>query len=62
MNAGRFSKTFTAEILILTVKYCLPQIEYLLIHVFLINIRHGNVKLALLKEFKPIILDFANEN
>jgi hypothetical protein len=61
-NAGRFSKTFTAEILIQTTKYCLPQIKYLLIHVFLINFRQGNVKLVLLKEFKPIILDFASEN
>jgi hypothetical protein len=38
-NAGRFSKTFTAEILVQTAKYCLPQITYLLIHVFLINFR-----------------------
>jgi hypothetical protein len=56
-NAGRFSKTFTADILVQTAKYCLPQIKYLLIHVFLINFRQGNVKLVLLKEFKPIILD-----
>jgi hypothetical protein len=28
----------------------------------LINFRQGNVKLVLLKEFKPIILDFASEN
>jgi hypothetical protein len=35
-NAGRFSKTFTTEILVQTAKYCLPQIKYLLIHVFLI--------------------------
>ena len=61
-NAGRFSKTFTAEILVLTAKYCLPQITYLLIHVFLINFRQGNVKLVLLKEFKPIILHVASEN
>ena len=60
-NAGRFSKTFTAEILVQMAKYCLPQITYLLIHVFLINFRQGNVKLVLL-EFKPIILDFASEN
>jgi hypothetical protein len=26
------------------------------------NFRQGNVKLVLLKEFKPIILDFASEN
>jgi hypothetical protein len=51
-----------AEILVQTAKYCLPQIKYLLIHVFLINFRQGNVKLVLLKEFKPIILDFASEN
>jgi hypothetical protein len=51
------------EILIQTPKYCVPQIKYLLIHVFLINIRQGNVKLVLLKEFlKTIILDFASEN
>ena len=63
-NAGRFSKTSTAEILVQMAKYCLPQIKYmyLLIHVFLINFRQGNVKLVLLKEFKPIILDFASEN
>jgi hypothetical protein len=61
-NAGRFSKIFTAEIIVQTAKYCLPQIKYLLIHVFLINFRQGNVKLVLLKEFKPIILDFASEN
>jgi hypothetical protein len=60
-NAGRFSKTFTAEILVQTAKYCLPQIKYLLIHVFLI-FRQGNVKLVLLKEYKPIILDFASKN
>jgi hypothetical protein len=30
--------------------------------VFLINFRQGNVKLVLLKEFKPIILHFASEN
>jgi hypothetical protein len=34
----------------------------LLIHVFLIKFRQGNVKLVLLKEFKPIILEFASEN
>jgi hypothetical protein len=34
----------------------------LLIHVFLINFRQRNVKLVLLKEFKPIILHFASEN
>jgi hypothetical protein len=51
-----------AEILVQMEKYCLPQIKYLLIHVFLINFRQGNVKLVLLKEFKPIILDFASEN
>jgi len=28
----------------------------------LINFTQGNVKLVLLKEFKPIILDFASEN
>ena len=61
-NAGRFSKTFTEEILVQMAKYCLPQIKYLLIHVFLINFRQENVKLVLLKEFKPIILDFASEN
>ena len=61
-NAGRFSKTFTAEILVQTAKYCLPQITYLLIHVFLINFRQGNVKLVLLKEVKPIILHVASEN
>ena len=43
-------------------KYCLPQIKYLLIHVFLINFRQRNFKLVLLKEFKPIILDFASKN
>jgi hypothetical protein len=48
--------------LVQTAKYCLPQITYLLIHVFLINFRQGNVKLVLLKEFKPIILHFASEN
>jgi hypothetical protein len=32
------------------------------IRVFLINFRQGNVKLVLLKEFKPIILDFPMEN
>jgi hypothetical protein len=61
-NAGRFSKTFKAEILVQTAKYCLPQIKYLLIHVFLINFRQGNVKLVLLKELKPIILHVASEN
>jgi hypothetical protein len=45
------------EILIQTAKYCLPQIKYLLFHVFLKIFRQGNVKLVLLKEFKPIILD-----
>jgi hypothetical protein len=44
----KFSKTFTAEILVQMAKYCLPQITYLLIHVFLINFRQGNVKLVLL--------------
>jgi hypothetical protein len=29
---------------------------------FLLNFRQGNVKLVLFKEFKPIFLDFANEN
>jgi hypothetical protein len=48
--------------LVQTAKYCLPQITYLLIHVFLINFRQGNVKLVLLKEFKLIILHFASEN
>ena len=61
-NAGRFSKTFMTEILIQTPKYCVPQIKYLLIHVFFINFRQRNVKLVLLKEFKPIIPDFASEN
>ena len=61
-NAGRFGKTFTAEILVQTAKYCLPQITYLLIHFFGINFRQGNVKLVLLKEFKPIILHVASEN
>jgi hypothetical protein len=42
--------------------YGLPQITYLLIHVFLINFRQGNVKLVLLKGFKPIILHVASEN
>jgi hypothetical protein len=51
-----------AEILVQTGKYCLPQIMNLLIHVFLIKFRQGNVKLVLLKEFKPIILEFASEN
>ena len=45
-----------------TAKYCLPQITYLLIHVFFINVRQRNVKLVLLKELKPIILHFASEN
>ena len=49
-NTGRFSKIFTTEILVETAKYCLPQIKYLIIHVFLINIRQGNVKCVLLKE------------
>ena len=61
-NTGRFSKTFMAAILVQTAKYCLPQITYLLIHVFLINFRQGNVKLVLLKEFKPIILHVASKN
>ena len=51
-----------AEILIETGKYYLPQTKYLTIHVFLINIREGNVKCVLFKEFKPIILDFENEH
>jgi hypothetical protein len=50
------------ENLVQMAKYCLPQIMYLLIHVFLINFRQGNVKLVLLKEFKPIILHVASEN
>ena len=33
-KAGRFSKTFTAEILVQMAKYCLTQIKYLIIHVF----------------------------
>jgi hypothetical protein len=45
-----------------TPKYCVPQIKYLLIDVFLINFRQGNAKLVLLKEIKPIILDIASEN
>ena len=45
-----------AEIIVQMAKYCLPQIKYLLIHVFLIDFRQGNVKLVLLKEFKSIIL------
>jgi hypothetical protein len=36
--------------------------SHLSLEVFLINFRQGNVKLALLKEFKPIILDFVSKN
>jgi hypothetical protein len=50
-----------AEISVQTAKYCLPQIKYLFIHIFLINFRQGNVELVLLKEFKAIIFDFASK-